>query len=116
MDVLAFPFRLDKNGAVALVQQGSEAHLAQQAYQFVNTRVGELPLAPTYGLDDPLFRVVERGEIITGLALFHPDVEVVDVTIRNGDRDGTSYIGIEFAAATVPAVPVEAEVIFGAQP
>lgn len=114
MDVLAFPFRLDTTGVPALVRQGSEAHLAQQAYQFVNTRPGELPLAPTYGLDDPLFRVVEKGEVITGLAMFHPDLDVVDVTIRWGDADGTYYIGIEFMAATQPAVPVEAEVVFGA--
>lgn len=114
MDVLAFPFRFQANSAVALVEQGSEAHLAQQAFQFVNTRVNELPLAPTYGLEDPIFRIVEKGEIITGLSVFHPDIDIVSVDVRFSDTEGTYYIGIEFAAATTPIIPVETEVIFGA--
>ena len=114
MDVLAFPFRIDANGAVPLVQQGSDAHLAQQAYNFVSTRPGELPLAPAYGLNDPAFRVVERGEIVTGLAVFHPDINIVDVNIKATVNEGTTHIGIEFNAATTAAVPVETEVIFGA--
>lgn len=114
MDVLAFPFRLDSSGGAALVVQGSEAHLAQQAFQFVNTRPGQLPLAPLYGLDDPTFRVVDKGEIITGLAVFHPEIDVVDVDVRAADADGTYYIGIEFSSMTAPAVPAESEVIFGA--
>lgn len=114
MDVLAFPFRIDAKGEVPLVVQGSDAHLAQQAYQFVSTRPGELPLAPAYGLYDPLFRVVDEGEIVTGLAVYHPDVNVVDVDVRATPIEGTYHIGIEFSARTSPVVPVEAEVIFGA--
>lgn len=114
MDVLAFPFRIDSNGQVPLVVQGSEAHLAQQAYQFVSTRPRELPLAPSYGLRDPLFRIVSKGEITTGLAVYHPDIAVTDVIIKATPTEGTYHIGIEFSARTSVAAPAEAEVIFGA--
>lgn len=113
MDVLAFPFRLTTTGTVALVEQGSEAHLAQQAYQFVSTRPREIPLAPLYGVDDPLFRNVSEGEIVTGLAVYHPDMNVEAVDIK-WSSEGTKRIAIEFSVKTAPAVPVEAEVRFGA--
>jgi hypothetical protein len=114
MDVLAFPFRIDPNGQVPLVTQGSEAHLAQQAYQFVSTRPGEVTLAPAYGLYEPMFRIVNKGEIITGMAQFHPDVDLVSVDIRATPAEGTYHIGIEFGARTGRIVPAETEVIFGA--
>lgn len=114
MDVLAFPFRIDAKGEVPLVVQGSDAHLAQQAFEFVSTRPGELPLAPSYGLFDPSFRIVEEGEIVSGLAVYHPDINIVNVNIGATSVEGTYHIGIEFSARTEPIIPVEAEVIFGA--
>lgn len=114
MDVIAFPFRLTSTKEVALVVQGSDAHLAQQAYQFVQTRPRQLPLAPTYGIEDPVFRVVGRGEIIVGLARFHPDIKVEAVIIDASDNDGTTYIGVEFSQKATAATTNQTEVIFGA--
>ena len=114
MDVLAHPFRLTSTGEVAVVEQGTEAHLAQQAYQFVNTRPRELPLTGGYGLEDPAFRVVDPGEIAVGLAMYHPDIKVEDVTVYEADDLGTSAIDIEFSVATRTVVVPTASVVFNA--
>lgn len=114
MEVLAYPFRLNSNGRAARVVQGSEAHLAQQAVQFASTRPGELRLAPTYGLEDPTFRTVYPGEIVVGLARFHPDIHVDSVRITPADGEGTAGISIDFSAVTKRSVPPEVEVVFGA--
>lgn len=81
MEVLSIPFRLQTNGRAERVWQGSEAHVQQQAVQFVATMAGELPLSPFYGLEDPTFRDVRAGEVVVGMALFHPDVNVRSVFV-----------------------------------
>ena len=49
-----------------------------------------------------------------GLAVYHPDINIVDVNIKATVNEGTTHIGIDFNAAPTAAVPVETEVIFGA--
>lgn len=81
MDVLSFPFRFDSTGKAATVTQRSDAHYAQQVSQFIQTRPGELPLAPFYGIEDMAFRIVHPAEINSGLGLYHPEIGVKDVKI-----------------------------------
>lgn len=96
MDVLAFPFKINEDGSVAKVVQGSSAHQAQQIASMIRTRVGELDLAPAYGLVDATFGRVETGEIEASLNLYHPDiiVESIDSLIKS---DGQEIVNIGFA-------------------
>lgn len=95
MDVLAFPFSFDASGRANVVEQHSDQHAAQQISQFVQTRVNELPLAPTYGLEDPVFRGIDESEIRAGLALFHPRITVLNI---NGafKSEGVQSLSIQF--------------------
>lgn len=81
MNVLAFPFGFDSVGRARTVAQDSDECLMQRAAGFVRTRRGELPLAPDYGLDDPALRPVYEQEILAGLAVYHPEIEVNDIAI-----------------------------------
>lgn len=114
MDVLAHPFRLTSTGEVALVEQGGDAHLAQQAYQFVSTRPRELPLTGGYGLEDPAFRIVDPGEIAVGLAMYHPDIRIEEVTVYETDGYGTTAIDLAFSVQTQTVVVPSASVVFNA--
>lgn len=115
MDVLAFPFRLTSSGAVTKVAQGSVDHLRQQAVQFVSTRPNELPLAPAYGLTDPLFRTVYEEEIVAGLSLYHPTVQVDGVSIVQGESNVNITVDVSSVPLTLAdATPDTADVIFNA--
>lgn len=94
MEVLSIPFRLQKNGRAERVWQGSEAHVQQQAAQFVATMAGELPLSPFYGLEDPAFRDVRAGEVVSGMALFHPEVNVRSVFVVS-DPGGMAEVVVD---------------------
>ena len=96
MDVLAFPFKLNQDGSVAKVVQGSSAHQAQQIAALIRTRTGELDLAPGYGIVDATFGRTQPGEIEASLNLYNPDiiVESVESLIK---ENGQEIVNIRFA-------------------
>jgi hypothetical protein len=115
MEVLSIPFRLQQNGRAERVWQGSEAHVQQQAAQFVATMTGELPLSPFYGMDDPTFRTVRAGEVVIGMAQFHPEVDVRSVIVL-ADAGGMSEVYVDVSGGEEEAVTVQQEqsVVFNA--
>ena len=94
MEVLSIPFRLMPNGRAERVWQGSEAHVQQQAAQFMATNTGELPMSPLYGIEDPAFRDVRAAEVVMGMAEFHPSVNVRSVFVVMG-KNGLSDILVD---------------------
>lgn len=115
MEVLSIPFRLQPNGRAERIWQGSEAHVQQQAAQFVATMTGELPLSPFYGLDDPAFRTVRAGEVVVGLAQFHPGVNVRNVFVV-ADAGGIAdiYVDVTGGETESDTVAEEQSVVFNA--
>jgi hypothetical protein len=95
MDILAFPFRLKEDGTAVKVVQGSEADHAQKISQLVRTRIGELPLAPAFGITDPTLYRVDAGEIVSGMALYYPEVEIQDVIVYTTDT-GRNAVEVVF--------------------
>jgi phage baseplate assembly protein W len=117
MEVLSIPFRLLPNGRAERVWQGSEAHVQQQAAQFVATNTGELPMSPFYGIDDPAFRDVRAAEVVMGMAEFHPSVKVNSVYVVM-NRNGLSDILVDVSGGeyndSVVATTTEQSVVFNA--
>jgi hypothetical protein len=95
MQVMAYPFRLTLSGSVQSVTQGSDAHKAQQIAGLVQTRKGELPLALTYGIVDPVFSSVSDTEIAAALLTFLPEIEVISVSGYMTPQ-GQSVVDIKF--------------------
>jgi len=96
MDVLAFPFKLNQDGSVAKVVQGSSAHQAQQIAALIRTRTGELDLAPAYGIVDATFGVIQTGEIEASLNLYNPDITIESVNSLIKDN-GQEIVSIKFS-------------------
>jgi phage baseplate assembly protein W len=78
--VFAHPFRLAGN-AVAKVEDGSDAGLAQQIAVLATTRRGERPMVPAFGVTDPVFSSLSLAELNAGLAMFGPRVSVTGVDV-----------------------------------
>lgn len=98
MDVLAFPFGFDSSGRARVVQHDSDECLLQRAAAFVRTRRGELLLAPDYGIDDPALRILHEQEILSGLALYHPEMEINAIAIYQQD-DVALIVDLDISAA-----------------
>lgn len=94
--ILSYPFRLASNGSVVTVEQGSDEANAEQIGVLVLTRIGERPLVPAYGIEDPSFGILSAGDVVAGLAMFGPDVTIDEVSIRFPE-DGIEEVLIAFA-------------------
>jgi hypothetical protein len=103
MEVLAFPFRFTSSRTPAKVEQRSDAHYAQQISQFVQTKLGELPLALGYGLEDTAFRNIDPSEIAVGIGLYHPNIHVSSVQAYFAE-EGTQTLDVSFTGEPATAI------------
>lgn len=84
---ISHPFRRGRDGALVTVAEGSLALAAQLAGHVLATRPGERPLAPQYGLGDPVADALDPVEVAHAVQWCEPEVAVVDVRLSaDGDR------------------------------
>lgn len=81
MDLLSHPFRLEANGNVATVLDGSDEAHAEAVAVLILTRKGERDLVPEFGVTDPVYDEVSLAELNVGLADFGPAVTVTGARI-----------------------------------
>lgn len=81
MRVISHPFRLDGNGAVATVEQWSDAQCQQVTQAIVATVRGERALAPVFGLADPVGRTLSPDEVRAAVEMCEPDIRVTGVKV-----------------------------------
>lgn len=87
MKVFSHPLRLDGSGSIATVDQGSVRHAQELGIAIVSTFIGERPLAPDFGIFDPVAVGTSEGEIRAAVDLCEPDLTVTGVEItRRGDH------------------------------
>jgi hypothetical protein len=74
--LISFPFSIDATGAVATVEQNSDAEVEQQLAVAMLTRPGERILVPSFGVADPAFEGFLVGALQRHCLDFGPDVAV----------------------------------------
>lgn len=84
--LISFPFRLDANGAVATVDQGSDAEIEEQIAVAMMTRPGERITVPTFGVNDPAFTGFLLSALIRQVTDFGPRVTVENVSVNRLDE------------------------------
>lgn len=82
MDLISHPFRLERNGAVAAVEDGTDEAHAEGIAILILTRRGERDLVPDFGLADPAFDGVTLADLNVGLIDYGPPVEVTDFAVE----------------------------------
>jgi hypothetical protein len=99
MDTLRFPLRFETNGEVSKLSEGTDEYFAQILALTAQIQPGELPLSPTFGVNDPVFNDNARRQLAFSAASQVPEVFVhgvdteisetgkVDIKIRFGVRN-----------------------------
>lgn len=95
MDLLSHPFRLEANGSVATVVDGTDEAAAEAIAVLCLTRKGERDLVPDYGVTDPVFDELSLAEVNVGLLDFGPPVIVTDVVVTY-PNDRTERVELAF--------------------
>lgn len=97
MRVFAHPLRLDGSGGIATVEQGSLAEAAQSALAVAATPLGERPLAPQFGLPDPVGAGVDADTLTAAIGISEPDLLVTEVFITGPDVNGLQTVTVQVA-------------------
>lgn len=84
--LISHPMRLDANGWVVAVDEGSDRAAAELAGHVVSTQVGERPLSAPYGLSE-----IDPGLIPGVVALCEPEIKVLAVEVT---PSGPGRLGI----------------------
>lgn len=99
MELISHPFRLERNGSIATVTDGSDEANAEGIAILALTRRGERDLVPEFGIADPTFDAVTLADLNAGLTDYGPAVEVTDVTTTY-PTDRTQRVELAFDTDT----------------
>lgn len=80
MDLLSHPFRLERSGAVATVEDDTDQAYAEGIAVLALTRRGERQLVPAFGIADPTLDHLAAADLNVGLTDYGPPVRIVDLT------------------------------------
>lgn len=95
MQSFSHPFRLNANGQVATVTQGTDSWAAQLIAALILTRYGEKEMVPTFGTSDPIMVGVNPTEVAAQVAAFGPPVRIVNIIETQSTIDSAA-VQIEF--------------------
>jgi hypothetical protein len=94
--VISFPLTIE-SGTFGKVQQGSDAHKAQQVSSFVKTEVGERPLFDEFGISDPSFDRFDAEGFTERFQLFYKSDSIRLRNIEIAEQGGAVVqVNIEF--------------------
>lgn len=79
-EILSHPFRLDPNGQIVTVTQGTDQENAERLAVLIQTIQGERPLSPGFGIPDPAFSGLRAGVVTAQVAKYGPAVKIESVT------------------------------------
>lgn len=65
---------------MARLEASSDQYAAQKIATILQTRLGDLPIRPSFGTTDPLFSEIDRASFYGNVAAFFPDIRVNEIT------------------------------------
>ncbi len=98
MNVLKFPARFSA-GSFLKVNTDSDEGMAQIVAGVIQTRKGELPVAPEYGTDSPEFNELDVSGLLYTLSEYHPSIEI-DSIDQEVDNFGNVVVLVNFSGET----------------
>jgi hypothetical protein len=89
---MSHPFRLNNDGSVVTVDQNSDISRAELIAAMVNTRTGERPLVPNFGMNDPAFAGLDPSALQAQIDIFGPAAVITRaeaVFVSDSEQDVT---------------------------
>lgn len=107
-NLFSHPFRLTPNGKVVTVDQDTDQYLGERIGIIVQTRPGERPMAPEFGIDDPAFDSISLPDLEFQFEMFELPI-IIDELSQVDVSDGKSDYHIQFHRDDTPEDAVEDE-------
>jgi hypothetical protein len=94
MDAIKFPVTF-KKGGLTRVEDGTDDFYKQLLAISTLTEPQSLALTPDFGIWDPTFSSVEKGQFVLHASRFVPEVEIQEVDVAITD-EGESVVSFAF--------------------
>lgn len=94
MDAFRFPIQF-YNGSVKKLTDTTDDYYAQILALSIQVIPGELPLTPTYGVEDPTFQLALTRDLAFTAGAFIPEIMIDNVQISETES-GVVEIGLGF--------------------
>lgn len=94
MDAMKFPISFE-GGRIARHDEDSSDYFKQLLTISTLTEPTSLPITPDFGIWDPTFNTVEKGQFILHSSRYVPEVEIEQVNVDIND-DGENLISFAF--------------------
>jgi hypothetical protein len=94
MDSIKFPMQFTSGGLSRVAEESDEYYRQLLAISAL-TEPNSLPLTPDFGIWDPTFSTVEKGQFVLHSSRFVPEVEIEEVDVSIND-EGESVVSFAY--------------------
>lgn len=95
--MMKFPMSFtESSGGYETLARGSDNYYRQLLSVAARTEPATHPLTPDFGVMDPTFRSVDRGQFLLQASRFVPEIEVVSIETDLDIENGTNIVNFSF--------------------
>ena len=91
MDTIKFPIQFDPTGLAKLSQGGSD-YYKQLLTLCILTEPGRHPLTPSFGINDPTFTSLDKGQFVIHAARYVPEVIITAIDAEVSIEEEVSVV------------------------
>ena len=91
MDTIKFPIQFDPTGLAKLREKSSD-YYKQLLTLAIITEPGRLPLTPSFGINDPTFTSLDKGQFVIQAARFVPEVIITAIDAEVSAEEEVSVV------------------------
>ena len=91
MDTIKFPIQFDSTGLAKLSEGGSD-YYKQLLTLAILTEPGRHPLTPSFGINDPVFTTLDKGQFVIQAARYVPEVIITGIDAELSAEEDVSVV------------------------
>ena len=91
MDTIKFPIQFDATG-LAKLQENSSDYYKQLLTLAIITEPGRHPLTPSFGINDPTFTSLDKGQFVIQAARYVPEVIITAIDAELSVEEEVSVV------------------------
>ena len=90
------PAFTETNGGYQSLEEDQDEYYKQLLSVIARTEPGVHPLTPDYGVQDPTFKTIDRGQFLIQAGRYVPEIQIISVETDIEEEDGQNEINVSY--------------------
>ena len=90
------PAFTETNGGYQSLSDDQDEYYKQLLSVIYRNEPGTHPLTPDYGVQDPTFKTVDRGQFLVQAGRYVPEIKILSVETFINEADGLNELSVSF--------------------